>query len=146
MHRFYCDVFRGSCHWVSAMRSWGWERAFSGYPRVEPHHLTHMKGSFQCTGPDAQQMVTACEEQIFSVMVYFTLQSTDFTNREHLRHTSINKLKYENERLRNDLAKLHANGKSAWANQTTRGEMGWYAYQSPGRMDNNEDRYADSIK
>jgi hypothetical protein len=29
----------------------------------------------------------------------------DFTNREHSRHTSINKLEYENERLQNDLAK-----------------------------------------
>ncbi|XP_055437611.1 deuterosome assembly protein 1 isoform X3 [Bubalus kerabau] len=50
--------------------------------------------------------------------------SVDFTNREHSRHTSINKLEYENERLRNDLAKLHASGKSTWANQNTYEEAG----------------------
>ncbi|DAA14103.1 TPA: hypothetical LOC537776 [Bos taurus] len=56
--------------------------------------------------------------------------SVDFTNREHSRHTSINKLEYENERLRNDLAKLHASGKSTWANVNTYEEAGRYAYQS----------------
>uniref|UniRef100_A0A452F556 Deuterosome assembly protein 1 n=1 Tax=Capra hircus TaxID=9925 RepID=A0A452F556_CAPHI len=56
--------------------------------------------------------------------------SVDFTNREHSRHTSINKLEYENERLRSDLAKLHASGKSTWANQNTYEEAGRYAYQS----------------
>uniref|UniRef100_A0A8C0CU71 Deuterosome assembly protein 1 n=1 Tax=Balaenoptera musculus TaxID=9771 RepID=A0A8C0CU71_BALMU len=56
--------------------------------------------------------------------------SMNFTNRENARHTSINKLEYENERLRNDLAKLHASGKSAWANQNTYEETGRYAYQS----------------
>uniref|UniRef100_A0A8D0JUE2 Deuterosome assembly protein 1 n=1 Tax=Sus scrofa TaxID=9823 RepID=A0A8D0JUE2_PIG len=50
--------------------------------------------------------------------------SMDLSNREHSRHTSINKLEYENERLRNDLAKLHATGKSAWANQNTYEEGG----------------------
>nr|XP_019593066.1 PREDICTED: deuterosome assembly protein 1 isoform X2 [Rhinolophus sinicus] len=64
----------------------------------------------------------------------------NFTNREHSRHTSINKLEYENERLRNDLAKLHANGKSAWANQNTYEEMGQYAYESQMKMEKNEDR------
>lgn len=54
----------------------------------------------------------------------------DLSNREHSRHTSINKLEYENERLRNDLAKLHATGKSAWAHQNTYEEGGRYAYQS----------------
>lgn len=68
----------------------------------------------------------------------------DFTNREQSRHTSINKLQYENERLRNDLAKLHANGKSAWANQNTYEETGRYTYQSQIKMEKNEDRYADS--
>ncbi|XP_032495746.1 deuterosome assembly protein 1 isoform X1 [Phocoena sinus] len=52
------------------------------------------------------------------------IKSMDFTNREHARHTSINKLEYENERLRNGLAKLHAIGKSAWANQNTYKETG----------------------
>nr|XP_058924136.1 deuterosome assembly protein 1 isoform X1 [Kogia breviceps]XP_058924138.1 deuterosome assembly protein 1 isoform X1 [Kogia breviceps] len=55
-------------------------------------------------------------------------QSMDFTNREHARHTSINKLEYENERLRNDLAKLHANGKSAWASQNTYKETGRFSH------------------
>ncbi|XP_022417123.1 deuterosome assembly protein 1 isoform X4 [Delphinapterus leucas] len=54
--------------------------------------------------------------------------SVDFTNREHARHTSINKLEYENERLRNDLAKLHAIGKSAWANQNTYKETGRFSH------------------
>ncbi|KAB0365712.1 hypothetical protein FD754_009868, partial [Muntiacus muntjak] len=60
--------------------------------------------------------------------------SVDFTNREHSRHTSINKLEYENERLRNDLAKLHASGKSTWANQNAYEEAGRYAYQSQIKM------------
>ncbi|KAB0376361.1 hypothetical protein FD755_010805, partial [Muntiacus reevesi] len=60
--------------------------------------------------------------------------SVDFTNREHSRHTSINKLECENERLRNDLAKLHASGKSTWANQNTYEEAGRYAYQSQIKM------------
>ncbi|XP_029062825.1 deuterosome assembly protein 1 isoform X5 [Monodon monoceros] len=55
-------------------------------------------------------------------------KSVDFTNREHARHTSINKLEYENERLRNDLAKLHAIGKSAWANQNTYKETGRFSH------------------
>ncbi|XP_047609511.1 deuterosome assembly protein 1 isoform X3 [Phacochoerus africanus] len=50
--------------------------------------------------------------------------SMDLSNREHSRHSSINKLECENERLRNDLAKLHATGKSAWANQNTYEEGG----------------------
>lgn len=69
----------------------------------------------------------------------------DFTNREHARHTSINKLEYENERLRNDLAKLQATGKSAWANQNTYKETGRYAYQSQKNKGKNEDWYADTI-
>ncbi|XP_069421283.1 deuterosome assembly protein 1 isoform X7 [Ovis canadensis] len=52
------------------------------------------------------------------------IKNVDFTNREHSRHTSINKLEYENERLRSDLAKLHASGKSTWANQNTYEEAG----------------------
>ncbi|XP_059247682.1 deuterosome assembly protein 1 isoform X2 [Mustela nigripes] len=64
----------------------------------------------------------------------------DFTNREHSRHTSINKLEHENERLRNDLAKLRVNGKSAWANQNTYEEMGQYTYQNQVKMEKHEDR------
>nr|KAF6437413.1 deuterosome assembly protein 1 [Molossus molossus] len=56
--------------------------------------------------------------------------SMDCTNREHSRYTSLNKLEYENERLRNDLAKLHANGKPAWANHNTHEELGRYTYQN----------------
>ncbi|XP_006162608.1 deuterosome assembly protein 1 isoform X2 [Tupaia chinensis] len=64
----------------------------------------------------------------------------DFTNREHSRHTSINKLEYENERLRNDLAKLHINGKSSWTSQNTHEETGRYTYQNQIKMEKNEDR------
>uniref|UniRef100_F7EPK6 Deuterosome assembly protein 1 n=1 Tax=Callithrix jacchus TaxID=9483 RepID=F7EPK6_CALJA len=66
--------------------------------------------------------------------------SMDFSNREHSRHTSINKLEYENERLRNDLAKLHVNGKSTWTNQNTSEETGRYAYQSQIKVEKNEER------
>uniref|UniRef100_G3RJ77 Deuterosome assembly protein 1 n=1 Tax=Gorilla gorilla gorilla TaxID=9595 RepID=G3RJ77_GORGO len=66
--------------------------------------------------------------------------SMDFTNREQSRHTSINKLQYENERLRNDLAKLHVNGKSIWTNQNTYEETGRYAYQSQIKVEKNEER------
>ncbi|KAF6102973.1 deuterosome assembly protein 1 [Phyllostomus discolor] len=66
--------------------------------------------------------------------------SMDCTNREHSRHTSVNKLEYENERLRNDLAKLHANGKSAWDNHKTYEEPGRYAYQNKIKMEKNEHR------
>nr|XP_005337260.2 deuterosome assembly protein 1 isoform X1 [Ictidomys tridecemlineatus] len=66
--------------------------------------------------------------------------SVDFTNREHSRHTSINKLEYENERLRSDLAKLQINGKSAWSNQNTYEETGRYSYQNQIKMEKNEDR------
>ncbi|XP_047549224.1 deuterosome assembly protein 1 isoform X2 [Lutra lutra] len=67
------------------------------------------------------------------------IKTMDFTNREHSRHTSINKLEHENERLRNDLAKLRANGKSAWANQNTYEEMGQYTYQNQIKMEKHED-------
>ncbi|XP_048651742.1 deuterosome assembly protein 1 isoform X3 [Marmota marmota marmota] len=66
--------------------------------------------------------------------------SVDFTNREYSRHTSINKLEYENKRLRSDLAKLQINGKSAWSNQNTYEETGRYSYQNQIRMEKNEDR------
>ncbi|XP_032151675.1 deuterosome assembly protein 1 isoform X2 [Sapajus apella] len=66
--------------------------------------------------------------------------SMDFTNRQHSMHTSINKLEYENERLRNDLAKLHVNGKSTRTNQNTYEETGRYAYQSQIKVEKNEER------
>ncbi|XP_004585234.2 deuterosome assembly protein 1 isoform X1 [Ochotona princeps] len=66
--------------------------------------------------------------------------SMDFTNREHSRHSSINKLEYENERLRNDLAKLHVTGKSTWTNQNSYEETGRYSYQGQIKMEKNEDR------
>ncbi|XP_037583768.1 deuterosome assembly protein 1 isoform X2 [Cebus imitator] len=66
--------------------------------------------------------------------------SMDFTNRQHSMHTSINKLEYENERLRNDLAKLHVNGKSTRTNQNTYEETGRYAYQSQIKVERNEER------
>ncbi|KAK2490361.1 hypothetical protein MC885_015576 [Smutsia gigantea] len=76
---------------------------------------------------------------------YMTNEITDikgmgFTNREHSRHASINKLEYENERLRNDLAKLHTSVKSAWANQNTCEKTGQYAYHSQIKMEKDEDR------
>ncbi|XP_042636503.1 deuterosome assembly protein 1 [Orycteropus afer afer] len=65
----------------------------------------------------------------------------DLTNKEQSRYTSINKLECENQRLRNDLAKLHANGKSAWTNQNIYAETVRHAYQSQMKMKENEDRY-----
>ncbi|XP_012413616.2 deuterosome assembly protein 1 [Trichechus manatus latirostris] len=66
--------------------------------------------------------------------------SMALTNKEHSRYTSINKLEYENERLRNDLAKLHANRKSAWTNQNMYEETVRHACQSQMKMKENEDR------
>ncbi|KAM9221493.1 deuterosome assembly protein 1 isoform 4-T4 [Dugong dugon] len=67
-------------------------------------------------------------------------KSMALTNKEHSRYTSINKLEYENERLRNDLAKLHANRKSAWTNQNMYEETVRHACQSQTKMKENEDR------
>uniref|UniRef100_G3U9T8 Deuterosome assembly protein 1 n=1 Tax=Loxodonta africana TaxID=9785 RepID=G3U9T8_LOXAF len=67
-------------------------------------------------------------------------KSMALTNKEHSRCTSINKLEYENERLRNDLAKLHASGKSAWTNQNMYEETVRHGYQSQMKMKENEDR------
>ncbi|KAF0873538.1 DEUP1 protein, partial [Crocuta crocuta] len=89
---------------------------------------THLKGMMGDLDP-GQYMV-----------IILKLLSLDFTNRAHSRHTSINKLEYENERLRNDLAKLRSNGKAAWANQNTYEEMGRYTYQNQIKMEKNEDR------
>lgn len=69
----------------------------------------------------------------------------DCVNREHSRYTSINKLEYENERLRSDLAKLHTSGKPVWANHNNYEEPGQYAYQNQMKMGKNEYRYAGSI-
>lgn len=66
----------------------------------------------------------------------------DFADKEQTRYTSINKLEYENERLRNDLAKLSVDGKAAWPNQSSYDEAGTYPYQSHLKMDTSGDRYA----
>ncbi|XP_052608863.1 deuterosome assembly protein 1 isoform X1 [Peromyscus californicus insignis] len=66
--------------------------------------------------------------------------SVDCTDKTHSRYTSINKLEYENERLRSDLAKLHVNGKAAWSNQSSYDEAGAYAYQSQLKMETSGDR------
>ncbi|XP_031316405.1 deuterosome assembly protein 1 isoform X3 [Camelus dromedarius] len=76
---------------------------------------THLKGMMGDLDP-GQYMTSGLTD----------IKSMDFTNREQSRHTSINKLEYENERLRSDLAKLHANEKSAWASQNT--------YEGTGRF------------
>ncbi|XP_020856383.1 deuterosome assembly protein 1 isoform X3 [Phascolarctos cinereus] len=68
-------------------------------------------------------------------------QNVDYCNKEHARYTaSINKLECENERLRSDLAKLQANGKSAWANPNVYDETVRHAYQAQIKMKENEDR------
>ncbi|EGV99605.1 Coiled-coil domain-containing protein 67 [Cricetulus griseus] len=67
-------------------------------------------------------------------------QSMDFADKEQTRYTSINKLEYENERLRNDLAKLSVDGKAAWPNQSSYDEAGTYPYQSHLKMDTSGDR------
>uniref|UniRef100_A0A8C8TXG2 Deuterosome assembly protein 1 n=1 Tax=Peromyscus maniculatus bairdii TaxID=230844 RepID=A0A8C8TXG2_PERMB len=67
-------------------------------------------------------------------------KSVDCTDKAHSRYTSINKLEYENERLRSDLAKLHVNGKAAWSNQSSYDEAGAYAYQSQLKMETSGDR------
>ncbi|XP_036049590.1 deuterosome assembly protein 1 isoform X2 [Onychomys torridus] len=66
--------------------------------------------------------------------------NVDFTDKAHSRYTSINKLEYENERLRSDLAKLHVNGKAAWPNQSSYDEAEAYAYQSQLKMETSGDR------
>lgn len=66
----------------------------------------------------------------------------DFTDKEQSRCPSINKLEYENERLRSDLAKLRVNGKAAWPTQSSYDEAGASAYQSQLKMETAGDRYA----
>lgn len=67
-------------------------------------------------------------------------QSMDFTDKEQSRYPSINKLEYEDERLRSDLAKLHANGKAAWPTQSSYDEAGACAYQSQLKTETAGDR------
>ncbi|XP_074160643.1 deuterosome assembly protein 1 isoform X2 [Sminthopsis crassicaudata] len=67
--------------------------------------------------------------------------NVDYCNKEHARYTaSINKLEYENERLRNDLAKLQANGKTPWINPNAYDETVRQAYQAQIKIKENEDR------
>uniref|UniRef100_A0A7N4NMR5 Deuterosome assembly protein 1 n=1 Tax=Sarcophilus harrisii TaxID=9305 RepID=A0A7N4NMR5_SARHA len=67
--------------------------------------------------------------------------NVDYCNKEHARYTaSINKLEYENERLRNDLAKLQANGKTPWTNTNAYDETVRQAYQAQIKIKENEDR------
>uniref|UniRef100_A0A5F8GA50 Deuterosome assembly protein 1 n=1 Tax=Monodelphis domestica TaxID=13616 RepID=A0A5F8GA50_MONDO len=68
-------------------------------------------------------------------------KNVDYCNKEHARYTaSINKLEYENERLRNDLAKLQANGKLPWVNPNAYEDTIRQAYQAQIKMKENEDR------
>ncbi|XP_074160653.1 deuterosome assembly protein 1 isoform X9 [Sminthopsis crassicaudata] len=68
-------------------------------------------------------------------------KNVDYCNKEHARYTaSINKLEYENERLRNDLAKLQANGKTPWINPNAYDETVRQAYQAQIKIKENEDR------
>uniref|UniRef100_A0A8C6HB22 Deuterosome assembly protein 1 n=1 Tax=Mus spicilegus TaxID=10103 RepID=A0A8C6HB22_MUSSI len=67
-------------------------------------------------------------------------QAVDLSNKKHSQYTSINKLEYENERLRSDLAKLHGNGKAAWPNQSSYGEAGAYVFQSQLKTETSGDR------
>ncbi|XP_055971187.1 deuterosome assembly protein 1 [Sorex fumeus] len=63
----------------------------------------------------------------------------DFSG-SHSGHPTLNKLESENERLRHDLAKLHASGNPAWAPQNTYEEAGYCTYPRHARMDKNENR------
>uniref|UniRef100_A0A4X2KT37 Deuterosome assembly protein 1 n=1 Tax=Vombatus ursinus TaxID=29139 RepID=A0A4X2KT37_VOMUR len=68
-------------------------------------------------------------------------KNVDYCNKEHARYTaSINKLECENERLRSDLAKLQANGKSAWTNPNVYDETVRQAYHAQIKMKEHEDR------
>ncbi|XP_066109780.1 deuterosome assembly protein 1 isoform X1 [Saccopteryx bilineata] len=94
--------------------------------RTENTHLKGMMGDL-----DPRQYLTSGITDI---------KSTDCTNRERSRYTTINKLEYENERLRDDLAKLHASGQSAWAHHNAYEDMGHYAYHGQIKVEKNEDR------
>ncbi|XP_038937283.1 deuterosome assembly protein 1 isoform X5 [Rattus norvegicus] len=101
------------------------------------HRPAQMKGPCQ---PRSLDVENECPVSVHSVGVYFTPQTVDFSNKEHSRHTSINKLEYENERLRSDLAKLHINGKAAWSNQSSYEGAGAYIYQSQLKTETGGDR------
>ncbi|XP_032765780.1 deuterosome assembly protein 1 isoform X4 [Rattus rattus] len=73
-------------------------------------------------------------------------KTVNFSNKEHSRHTSINKLEYENERLRSDLAKLHINGKAAWSNQSSYDGAGAYIYQSQLKTETGGDRISEDCE
>ncbi|XP_020856380.1 deuterosome assembly protein 1 isoform X11 [Phascolarctos cinereus] len=95
--------------------------------RSENTHLKGMMGDLE-TGRYLTSEVTDAK-------------NVDYCNKEHARYTaSINKLECENERLRSDLAKLQANGKSAWANPNVYDETVRHAYQAQIKMKENEDR------
>ncbi|XP_057624016.1 deuterosome assembly protein 1 [Chionomys nivalis] len=66
--------------------------------------------------------------------------SMDFTDKEQSRYPSINKLEYENERLRSDLAKLRVNGKASWPTQSSYDEARASAYQSQLKTETAGDR------
>ncbi|XP_038178921.1 deuterosome assembly protein 1 isoform X2 [Arvicola amphibius] len=66
--------------------------------------------------------------------------SMNFNDKEQSQCPSINKLEYENERLRSDLAKLHVNGKAAWPTQSSYDEAGASAYQSQLKTETAGDR------
>ncbi|XP_005346879.1 deuterosome assembly protein 1 [Microtus ochrogaster] len=64
----------------------------------------------------------------------------DFTDKEQSQYPSINKLEYENERLRSNLAKLRVNGKAAWPTQSSFDEAEASAYQSQLKTETAGDR------
>ncbi|XP_031816847.1 deuterosome assembly protein 1 isoform X5 [Sarcophilus harrisii] len=95
--------------------------------RSENTHLKGMMGDLE-TGRYLTSEVT-------------DVKNVDYCNKEHARYTaSINKLEYENERLRNDLAKLQANGKTPWTNTNAYDETVRQAYQAQIKIKENEDR------
>ncbi|XP_074160650.1 deuterosome assembly protein 1 isoform X8 [Sminthopsis crassicaudata] len=95
--------------------------------RSENTHLKGMMGDLE-TGRYLTSEVTDAK-------------NVDYCNKEHARYTaSINKLEYENERLRNDLAKLQANGKTPWINPNAYDETVRQAYQAQIKIKENEDR------
>ncbi|XP_051842775.1 deuterosome assembly protein 1 isoform X8 [Antechinus flavipes] len=96
--------------------------------RSENTHLKGMMGDLE-TGRYLTSEVTDAK-------------NVDYCNKEHARYTaSINKLEYENERLRNDLAKLQANGKTPWTNPNAYDETVRQAYQAQIKIKENEDRF-----
>ncbi|XP_049633982.1 deuterosome assembly protein 1 [Suncus etruscus] len=69
------------------------------------------------------------------------LMNVDFSNNNHLRHTSINKLESENEQLRHDLLKLRASVNPTWAYQSAFEGAGLGGFSGHGHArDKNESR------